>query len=285
MSSNQKSILITGCSSGIGLAAAKILHERGYQVIASARKLEDVEKLKAEGLTAIQLDVNDSQSISNAVKQTLDITGGTLYALFNNAGYAQAGALEDITRDLAREQFESNVFGLLELTNAVLPVMRKQGYGRIVNVSSVLGLVAMPYRGIYNASKFAVEGLTDSLRQELYDTNIEVSTIVPGPIISHFRENAMQSVLKNIDVEHSAHRHVYQAMKQSFAKSQSSIPFARGPEAVVKKLIHALESKYPKPRYYVTGATHLLAMLKRLLPARALHWVIMQMTAGERKSS
>ena len=188
---SDKSVLITGCSSGIGLCVAKGLRARGYQVFATTRKKEDVAMLKELGLNSLQLDLDDSISIQNAVKQVLHETGGTLYALFNNGAYGQAGAVEDLTRDTLRAQFESNLFGWLELTNAVLPVMRKQGYGRIIQNSSVLGLVAMPFRGAYNASKYALEGLTDTLRQEVTHTseNIHISLIEPGPIESQFRAN------------------------------------------------------------------------------------------------
>lgn len=166
-----KSILITGCATGIGYCVAKGLQQRGYQVIASARKIEDVQRLQAEGLSCIQLDVADSNSIQQAVKQTLELTDGKLYALFNNGAFGQPGAVEDLSRSLLREQFETNVFGWHELTNAVLPVMRAQGEGRIIHNSSVLGFVALPFRGAYNASKFALEGLSDTLRLELHDTD------------------------------------------------------------------------------------------------------------------
>src|SRR5436190_5636188 len=162
----QSSILITGCSSGIGLAAARFLHQRGYKVFATARKLVDLERLRAEGLTAIELDVNDSGSIAAALKQVLAATGGTLDALFNNAGYLQAGAVEDLSRDMNRAQFETNVFGPMELIRQVLPIMRAQGHGRIVQNSSILGIITLAYYGSYNASKFALDGFTNTLRQE-----------------------------------------------------------------------------------------------------------------------
>ncbi|MDH5409199.1 MAG: SDR family NAD(P)-dependent oxidoreductase, partial [Gammaproteobacteria bacterium] len=161
-----RSILITGCSSGIGLCVAQGLHDRGHQVIASARKMEDVKKLRALGLTSLQLDLDDSISIRNAVVQTLEMTEGKLDALFNNGAYGQPGAVEDLSRDVLRAQFETNLFGWQELTNRVIPIMRQQGHGRIIQNSSVLGLVSMAYRGAYNASKYALEGISDTMRLE-----------------------------------------------------------------------------------------------------------------------
>jgi len=269
-----KNILITGCSSGIGYAAAKALKARGYHVIATARKDKDVQRLKQEGFSALSLDVNDSDSIAKAVAEVLALTNNRLYALINNAGYGQVGALEDMTRDLMRAQFETNVFGLLELTNAVLPTMRKQGVGRIINISSILGFVAMPFRGAYNASKFAVEGLSDTLRLELKGSQIYVSLIEPGPIVSQFRSTAYASYQEQIDAAASVHKAVYQTMEENFVAKTDKSMFTRGPEAVVKKIIHALESRRPKPRYHVTIPTHMLAFAKRILSARLLDRVL-----------
>src|SRR5687768_4196250 len=177
----KKAVLITGCSSGIGLAVAMGLKERGYRVFASARKATDVERLQAEGLESLPLDLNESVSIRAAVDTVLDQTGGTLYALFNNGGYGQPGAVEDLSRQAIREQFETNLFGWMELTNLLIPVMRRQGEGRIIQNSSVLGYIALKYRGAYNASKYAVEGWSDTLRLELHGSNIFVALIEPGP--------------------------------------------------------------------------------------------------------
>ncbi len=187
---NNKSILITGCSTGIGLCVAQGLQDRGYRVFATARKKDDVKKLQSLGLESLQLDLDDSQSIQTAVKEILNRTNGTLDALFNNGAYGQAGAVEDLSRDVLRQQFETNVFGWHELTNLVLPVMLKQGHGRIIQNSSVLGFVALKFRGAYSASKYAIEGLTDTLRQELSGTNIFISLVEPGPIESQFRKNS-----------------------------------------------------------------------------------------------
>jgi NAD(P)-dependent dehydrogenase (short-subunit alcohol dehydrogenase family) len=185
-----KTILITGCSSGIGLHVATRLKADGYRVFATARKAKDVEKLTALGFEAHLLDLDSSESIQQAVAWVLSSTQGQLYALFNNGAYGQPGAVEDLTRDVLRQQFETNLFGWLELTNLLIPVMRKQGTGRIIQNSSVLGLITLKYRGAYNASKFALEGLTDTLRQELHGSGIHVSLVEPGPITSAFRENA-----------------------------------------------------------------------------------------------
>ncbi|KJV07801.1 SDR family oxidoreductase [Methylocucumis oryzae] len=260
------SILITGCSSGIGYACAKLLKARGYFVIASARNPTDVERLRQEGFTTIMLDLADSASIKAAVAETLSLTGGTLNALFNNGAFGQPGAVEDLSRDVLRFQFETNVFGTHELTNLVLPIMRKQGYGRIIYNSSVLGFVAMTYRGAYNASKFALEGLVDTLRLELHGVNVQVCLIEPGPIISAFRSNAFALYQRNINPEHSFHKETYQAIEARLQKEGPVAPFTLPAEAVAEKLIHALEAKHPKIRYYVTFPTYLMAILKRLLP-------------------
>lgn len=275
-----KSILITGCSTGIGLYTAQELQRRGYQVFATARKPEDVEHLKQLGLNAYQLDLNDSLSIKNAVIRVLDKTNGELYALFNNAAFGIAGAVEDLSRYALREQFETNVFGTQELTNLVLPIMRKQGYGRIIQNSSILGFAAMPYRGAYNSSKFALEGLSDTLRQELHDTNIHLSLIEPGPIISNFRKNALKAFEKYIDSSNSVHKKNYDNMLNRLHKEGPAAPFTLGPEAVCEKVIHALEAKRPQIRYYVTKPTYIMGYLKRLLSSRAMDWVLIRAGGG-----
>lgn len=261
-----KTILITGCSSGIGYDAAIALKNRGYNVIATARKSEDVTRLSQQGLTSLQLDLADSQSIQQAVTQMLELTDGRCDALFNNGAFGQAGAVEDLSRDVLRDQFETNLFGTHELTNLLLPVMRKQGHGRIIYNSSVLGLVAMRYRGAYNASKFALEGLADTLRLELHGTDIHISLIEPGPILTDFRQNSLALYKKNIDAEHSVHKAAYMAMEERLEKEGAAVMFTLPAEAVTEKVIHALEAKRPKIRYYVTFPTYLFATLKRILP-------------------
>ncbi|MBF0263964.1 MAG: SDR family NAD(P)-dependent oxidoreductase [Gammaproteobacteria bacterium] len=271
----KKSVLITGCSSGIGYYCAMELHHLGYQVFATARKQQDVETLLEKGLDAYQLDLNDEKSIDSALESILTKTNQSLDALFNNGAFGQPGAVEDLTLKAIREQFETNVFGTLHLTNKVIKVMRKQGYGRIIQNSSVLGFVAIPYRGAYTASKFALEALTDTLRLELSDTKIHFSLIEPGPIISKFRENAFVKFQNNIAIETSAHKNKYVRMIQHFSKKEGpAVPFTLGPEAVLNALVHALEAKSPKVRYYVTFPTYLFAYLKRLLPFKFMDKVL-----------
>jgi len=281
-----KEILITGCSTGIGYETAHMLRLRGYRVFATARKMEDVERLRQEGLEACQLDLDSTESINDALDWVLEQTGGTLYALFNNGAYGQPGAVEDLTRDVLRQQLETNLLGWHELTCKVLPIMRKQGYGRIIQNSSVLGLITLKYRGAYNCSKFALEGLTDTLRQELHGSNIFVSLVEPGPITSRFRVNAYEAFKANIDTEHSAHKDVYAAVHRRLAKKdleRGNDPFTLGPEAVVEKVVHALESKRPKERYYVTFPTYLFAYLRRILSARWLDYILRRVSDDENK--
>jgi len=272
--SDQKSILITGCSTGIGRCAAEKLKQRGYRVFATARKQEDVAQLINDGIESVQLDLANSASIHSAVELILHKSGGELFALFNNGAYGQTGAVEDLTRDALREQFETNVFGTHELTNLVIPVMRRQGGGRIIQNSSVLGFVALKYRGAYNASKYAMEGLTDTMRMELKGSGIYVSLIEPGPIETHFRKNAYAAYKRNINTENSYHKAIYELMEQRLQTEGPVVPFTLDPEAVVKKLIQALESKRPKARYYVTLPTYLFGYLKRLLPVNILDRIL-----------
>ena len=262
-----KAILITGCSTGIGYVTAVELKKRGHKVIASARKQEDVDRLKEEGFLAVQLDLADSSSIQNGVAEALALADHKLDALFNNGAFGQPGAVEDLSRDVLRFQFETNLFGTHELTNLLIPLMRKQGHGRIIYNSSILGLVAMPYRGAYNASKYALEGLADTLRLELQGSNISVSLIEPGPILSNFRQNSFALYKKNIDIENSFHRAKYESMEDRLQKEGAAVPFTLPATAVADKVIHALESPHPKIHYFVTFPTYLFAFLKRLLPS------------------
>ncbi len=275
-------VLITGCSSGIGYAAAKTLHEKGYTVIASARKEADVARLNAEGLTAIQLDLNDSASIDKGIAACLALTDGKLDVLFNNAAYGQPGAVEDLTRAALEEQFSSNVFGTHELTQKLIPTLMHSEKPRIIQNSSVLGLATMKYRGAYVASKFALEGLTDTLRIELANTPIKVVLIEPGPITSKFRDNAKTAFLKHIAIDSSRHKNAYQNSLKRF-DSLKKQPFTLPESAVVKKLLHAIESNRPQPRYYVTVPTYLLGTLKRLLSTRLLDQVSIKLSDGEGK--
>lgn len=279
----QKTILITGCSSGIGLCVAEGLHARGWRVFATARKPDDVVMLEAKGLEALQLDLADSASLRAAVDAVLTRTGGTLDALFNNGAYGQAGAVEDLRREVLREQFETNLFGTAELTNLVIPAMRRQGHGRIVQNSSLLGYVALPYRGAYNASKYALEGLTDTLRLELRGSGIHVVLVEPGPITSRFRANAFASYQRNIDKAGSFHRARYEAMERRLTKPGPAAPFTLPPQAVLKAVIHAVESPRPKIRYRVTFPSTFFAWCRRFLPDRLLDNILLSVGRGESK--
>lgn len=265
----ERSVLITGCSSGIGECCARGMKQRGWRVFATARKPEDIERLTAEGLETFYLDYTEPDSIAACADGVLAATDGRLGALFNNGAYGQPGAVEDLRPDVLRVQFEANFFGWHDLTCRVIPAMRANGGGRIVQNSSVLGLVSLRYRGAYNASKFALEGLTDALRQELAGTGIFVSLIEPGPIRSRFVEHALAAYRANVDLESSPHRDVYRRRVAAMeAGGQQS--FKLGPEAVLGKLVHALESRRPKPRYYVTAPTYLMALARRALTTLSL---------------
>ncbi len=278
------SVLITGCSSGIGYAAAHALARRGWRVVATARRQADVERLAAAGFpAALPLDLRDSGSIRAAAEAALERCDGRLEALFNNGAYGQPGAVEDLSREALRDQLETNLLGTHELTAQLLPAMRAQGGGRIVQNSSVLGLAALPYRGAYVCSKFALEGLTDTLRQELAGSGIHVSLIEPGPIASRFRENAHRAFRERIDAAASAHAATYRAVERRLAGEGPATPLTLGPEAVAAKLIRALEDPRPKPRYYVTLPTYLIAALRRGLPTRWLDRALLRMTAAERR--
>ena len=267
---NTRAILITGCSSGIGLCVAQGLKQRGYRVFATVRQAADMSRLLDLGLESFQLDLDSSESINSAVDEVLARTNGQLFALFNNGAYGQTGAVEDLSRETLRAQFETNLFGWHELTRRVLPVMRRQGHGRIIQNSSILGFIALPFRGAYNATKYALEGLSDTLRLELHDTNIYVSLIEPGPIESRFRANSYKAFHQHIDIAHSPFQKQYEELEERLTKEGPVAPFTLPPEAVLKKVVHALESKRPRERYYVTFPTHLFGTLRRLLSARAL---------------
>jgi len=271
-------VLITGCSSGIGYCVAHGLKARGYRVIASARRPEDVDKLREEGLDCVQLDLASSASVRQGFDQAMKLTDGKLYGLFNNGAFGLPGAVEDLSRANLRHQFETNVFGWQELTNMAISVMRTQaggrGEGRIIQNSSVLGFVAMPFRGAYTASKFAIEGLSDTLRLELRDTDIRISLIEPGPVLSRFRHNALLQLQQHIDYENSIHREKYLSVLDRLKKEGPAVAFTLPPEAVLKRVIHALESRRPRARYSVTFPTYLFAALKRVLNQRSLDYLL-----------
>ncbi|MEM6304856.1 MAG: SDR family oxidoreductase [Pseudomonadota bacterium] len=270
----EKTILITGCSSGIGYAAAHGLRAQGWRVFAACRKAEDCARLQAEGFDAPRLDYQDETSISAALDEVLSATGGTLTALFNNGAFATPGAVEDLPTEALRANFEANFFGWHTLTRAVIPVMRAQGYGRIVQCSSVLGLVTMPWRGAYNASKFALEGLTDTLRLEMRDTPLHIVLIEPGPITSDIRRNSVPHYERWINCRASPRAAQYEGQLHArLYAPEGKDAFELPPEAVVKKLVHALEARRPRPRYYVTTPTYIAGTARRVLPTRALDWL------------
>lgn len=272
-----RTILITGCSSGIGLTSARMMSARGWHVIATARKDTDLAMLRADlKVDAVHLELADPTSVAACADRALSLSGGRIDALFNNAAYGQAGAVEDLGVNLLRRQFEVNLFAQHELIRRLLPVMRRQGHGRIVQCSSVLGLVAAPMRGAYCASKFAMEGLTDSMRIELAGSGVHISLIEPGPIRTRFVENALSNFLKTIDINGSVHRAAYEARVERMKLGRNEI-FKLEPEAVAEKLVHAVESPRPKKRYYVTKPTYFAAALKRVAPQSTIDWFVQKM--------
>jgi NAD(P)-dependent dehydrogenase (short-subunit alcohol dehydrogenase family) len=260
-----KTILITGCSTGIGYTCAVGLKTQGYRVLATVRNMEDAKRLEADGLEVLMLDYAHSPSVQACAAQVSKLTNGKLYALVNNGAFGQPGAVEDLSRKVLEEQFAANFFGWHELTTLCLPMLRANGEGRIINISSVLGIVALKWRGAYNSSKFAIEGLTDTMRLELRGSGIGVSTIEPGPVTSKFVDTSLKNFEKNIDIEKSNYKSAYEKQKARLGKGGSN-RFKLPPEAVLKKLLHALASKNPRAHYYVTTPTYIMALARRLLP-------------------
>ncbi|MBS3647982.1 SDR family oxidoreductase [Pseudaminobacter sp. 19-2017] len=269
-----RTIIVTGASSGIGAHCARALKRDCWQVFATARKPADIGALEADGIEAFYLDYREPASIEALVTAVLTRTGGRLDALYNNGAYAQPGAVEDLPVSALREQFEANVFGWHDLTRRIVPVMRAQGHGRIVNCSSILGLVPVKWRGAYAASKHALEGLMLCMRAELEGSGVHVSMIEPGPIRSRIASNGLEWFLKNIDHENSVHREAYQAQLARLRGGGSSSRLKLGPEAVYEVLRHALLSPRPRPHYVVTLPAKAGVVLKRLLPASLLYRVL-----------
>ncbi len=263
----QRIILLTGCSSGIGAYCARALRDDGWRVFATVRKEADLAPLAADGIEAFLLDYTRPETISATVAAVRERTGDRIDALFNNGAYGQPGAVEDLTTDVLREQFETNFFGWHELTRQILPLMRRQGHGRIVNCSSILGLVPYRFRGAYTASKFALEGLTITLRMELQDSGIHVSLIEPGPIATRFTANALAKINEHIDREGSAHAVEYRRQLRRLDGSGPINKHKLGPEAVYDVLKSALNAGNPRPHYLVTTPAKQGVFLKRLLPA------------------
>lgn len=265
-----KTILITGCSTGIGHDAALTLAKRGHRIIAACRKQADVDRLISFGLESVQMDVASPSSIAKAFAEVLDKTEGQLDVLINNAGYTQAGALEDIHFDVLYEQFATNVFGLMELTRLAIPIMRQQQQGRIINISSIFGIVSMPFHGAYIASKHAIEGLSDTLRLELKSSGIKVISIQPGPVTSNLKETILDYSLKKLDVVNSHFHHQYWRMLGPFREKRRKTIFTRGAHVVTNKLIHAIEVSSPKTKYPVTWVAYFCIFLKRILTVTML---------------
>jgi short-subunit dehydrogenase len=266
-------IVITGCSTGIGLETANYLKDKFVKVYPTAREKKDVEMLKSLGFEhAMQLDVRNPEEINAVITKVLEIDG-KIDVWFNNAGFGQPGAIEDITTDTLRKQFETNVFGLHECTRQIIPVMRKQGYGKIIQHSSVLGIISLFGRGAYNASKYAIEGLTDTLRLELKDTQIYPVLLNTGPVTSHFRQTAVKKLKENVDIEHSVFTDKYH---QSIEGTGRKVPFNEEAESVARVVHTIILADKPKPRYYITKATYLLGYLKRVLSTRLLDTILMK---------
>jgi len=264
-------IVMTGCSTGIGLATAKYLQSQGIKVYATVRDSAHLSILRGAGLEhSMQLDVTNPHEITRVIENVLE-EDGKIDVWFNNAGYGQAGALEDIETDVLRKQFEVNVFGLHECTRQIIPVMRKQCHGKIIQHSSVLGLVSLFGRGAYNASKYAVEGLTDTLRLELKGTDIYPVLLNTGPITSNFRKTAMKTLKESVDIENSVFKENY---LENLEKKKSKVPFNEEAISVAHVVYEIIVANKPKPRYYITKATYLLGYLKRILSTTSLDKIL-----------
>lgn len=265
-----RSVLLTGCSSGIGLDAARTLSRRGWRVFATCRNPVDCGRLEAEGLESFPLDHADPDSIAMGVAEAFERTGARLDALVVNGAHAMPAAMEDVPRGALREIFEANLFGPFDLINRVLPVMRREGAGRIVNISSVLGIVALPFRGPYCGTKFAMEGMTDALRRELRGSGVRVSLVEPGPITTRIRENAVPHFERWIDWEASALRFRYEneLIPRLYAERGKPDRFELPPSACTRRIVHALEARRPRARYRVTVPTRLAEAMRRLLSTR-----------------
>ncbi|MBN2824683.1 MAG: SDR family NAD(P)-dependent oxidoreductase [Campylobacterales bacterium] len=266
-------IVITGCSSGIGLATAHYLKDQGIKVYPSARKSEDVAKLKELGFEdAFVLDVTNYDHIRVAINEVL-AKDGKIDVWFNNAGFGQPGMVEDIETTILKEQFETNVFGLHEATRQIIAVMRKQGYGKVIQHSSVLGIISLSGRGAYNASKYAIEGLTDTLRLDLKGSNIHAVLLNTGPISSDFRKNAIAKLQANVDIQHSRFKELY---IQNIEGNNKKVPFNEEAVSVAKVVHRIIQAKRPKPRYYITKATYILGYLKRFLSSKMLDRILVR---------
>ncbi len=268
-----RTILVTGCSSGIGLASVRLLRERGWRVFATCRKERDSDHLREEGFESWRLDHEEEASVSAGAARALALADGKLDAVFLNGAWALPGPAEDLPREGLRAIFEANLFGPHQLASAVIPAMRKQGKGRIVFCSSVLGLAAAPYRGAYNATKFALEGMADTMRLELKGSGIDVILIEPGPILTPFRKNARRPYERWMlpIKEESAHpEEMWRKVEKRLYKDKEGGRFDLKPEAVARKLVRALDAEKPPARVFVTTPTYAANLFRRILPTRAL---------------
>jgi NAD(P)-dependent dehydrogenase (short-subunit alcohol dehydrogenase family) len=252
-----KAVLITGCSTGIGRATAERLASRGWNVYATARKESDIEDLRESGCQTLSLDVTSERSMQAAVKKVVDAEGA-VGALVNNAGYSQSGAIETVPMDVLRRQFETNVFGLIRMCQLVLPEMREQGWGRIVNLSSIGGKVVFPGGGIYHATKHAVEAISDALRFEVAGFGVNVVAIEPGLIKTEFGATAAGSI---DDADSDGPYADFNRAVASTTAGAYEGPMAKlggGPETVAAKIERAIASRRPRPRYKVTASAHMI---------------------------
>lgn len=258
-------VLITGCSSGIGRATAERLAARGWPVYATARRIDDVAPLAGAGCTPLQLDVTDESSMRAAVA-TIEQAHGAIGVLVNNAGYGQDGAIEAVPIDAVRRQFETNVFGLVRLTQLVLPGMRHRGSGRIINVSSMGGRLVLPGGGFYHATKFAVEAISDALRFEVRPFGVHVIVVQPGPIKTRFEETSIGTMTEPSDGSPYAafDAGVAERVRRTYAGSM-----AAPPERVARVIERAITARRPRSRYPVTAAGRALMTARRVLPDQA----------------
>jgi NAD(P)-dependent dehydrogenase (short-subunit alcohol dehydrogenase family) len=262
-----KAVLVTGCSSGIGRATAEVLARGGRTVYATARRVETIEDLAAAGCTLVRLDVCDEDSMQAAV-DTIGREHGAVGVLVNNAGYGQEGAVEDVPVDEVRRQFETNLFGLHRLTQMVLPGMREQGWGRVVNVSSMGGRLTFPGGGVYHASKHALEALSDALRYEVRPFGVDVVVIEPGLVRTRFGETSVGSIHSSGDSSPYRDFNAGVAKVVGGAYEGAMARLAVEPEAVARVIEKAIEARRPRSRYLVPGFVRLLLLARRVLPDR-----------------
>jgi len=281
-----KTAVVTGCSSGIGAATARALRDAGWRVVPTARKDDDLARLRAEGFTPVRLDVSDEENTRAAAAEALAQLGGVVGALVNNAGFGQAGAVEDLSRAALRRQFEVNLIGMQDFANRFIPAMRRQGWGRIVNISSVLGRISLPFNGAYAATKFAMEALSDALRVELWSSGVGVILIEPGPIVSAFRRNAAANAAESLDTARAAFADYYRTeIARRAGQRKRPDLFTRPPEAVARVILRALESPRPRRRYAVTIPAHLGGFMARFAPTALLDRAMRRRLAAPRAAS